>query len=115
MLDTILIDKVSDAILGGKMTYLDIAGMDVVEVSNKVRENRWEHPEIDQLPASDEEIAQAILEHALSKAPDSRVLIIRLLAEQKRQTQLLQTVAWAAGLWLALVLFQWIAEALHLF
>lgn len=115
MLDTIPIDEVSNTIFARNNTYLDIAAMDVVDVSNKVWEKRPEHPTLAQLSASDEEIAQAIVEHALSKVPDSRVLILKLLAEQRRQTRLLTTVAWAAGLWLALMFLQWIAEILQLF
>ena len=107
-------DEVTDAIIGPGKTCLDIAAMDPVDLSNKVWENRSEHPELAQLSATDEEIAKAIFEHALSEAPDSRVIIIKLLAEQKRQTRLLKTVAWAAGLWLALVLLQTIAEAFQL-
>ena len=115
MLDTIPIDEVVDAILGRNKTYLEIAAMDVVDLSYRVREDRWEHPELDQLPVGNDEIAQAIVEHALSRVPDSRVLILKLLAEQRRQTRLLTTVAWAAGLWLALMFLQWIAEILQLF
>ena len=114
MLDTIPMDEVSDAILGRKKTHLDVAAMDVVDLLYRVHENRWEHPELDQLPVSDEEIAQAILEHALSKAPDSRVIVIKILAEQRRQSRYLRTIAWAAGLWLVLVILGMIGWAVIL-
>jgi hypothetical protein len=114
MLDTIPIDEVVDAILGRNKTYLEIAAMDVVDLSYRVREDRWEHPELDQLPVGNDEIAQAILDHALSKVPDSRVLILKLLAEQRRQSRYLRTVAWAAGLWLVLVVLGMIGWAILL-
>ena len=114
MLDTIPIDEISEAILGRKKTYLEIAAMDVVELSNKVRENRWRHLELDQLPVGNDEIAQAIVEHAISEAPESRVVMIKLLAEQRRQSRYLRTVAWAAGLWLVLVVLGMIGWAILL-